>query len=75
MNWFECAFRFIFRSRLQFVLMSLALVLAFHYYDDSVGALTIVPGSNLFFQYCTDVLLTKSWPLTLIVLIAWLMPT
>jgi hypothetical protein len=75
MNWADRAFKFIFRSRLQFILMSLALVLVFHYYDDSVGALTTVAGSNWFLQYCTDVLLTNLWPLTLIILIAWLMPT
>jgi hypothetical protein len=74
MNWVDRAFRFVFRSRLQFLLMGLATVLIFHYYDDSVGRMTVIPQSNLVFQYCTDVLLTKSWPLTLIVLIAWLMP-
>lgn len=74
MSWFDRAFRFIFRSRWQFLLMGLVSVLVFHYYDDSIGALTAVPQSNYWLQYCTDVLLTKSWPLTLIVLIAWLMP-
>jgi hypothetical protein len=73
MNWADRAFKFIVRSRLQFVLMSLALVLVFHYYDDSVGALTTVAGSNWFSQYCTGVLFTNLWPLALIILIAWLM--
>jgi hypothetical protein len=74
MNWIDRAFRFIFRSQLQFVLMAFPVVLVFHYYDDSVGALTIVPGSSLFFQYLTDLLLTRCLPITLILLIAWLMP-
>ena len=75
MNWVDRAFRFIFRSRIQFVLMSLALVLVFNYYDDSVGALTTVAGNNWFFQYCTNVLFTNLWPFTLIILITWLMPS
>jgi hypothetical protein len=74
MNWIDRAFRFIFRSQLQFVLMAFPVVLVFHYYDDSVGALTIVPGSSLFFQYLTDLLLTRCLPIMLILLIAWLMP-
>jgi hypothetical protein len=74
LNWVDRLFRFIFRSRLQFLLMGLASVLVFHYYDHTVGRLTVVPQSNLWFQYFTDVLFTKSWPLTLVVLIAWLMP-
>ena len=75
MNWIERAFRFIFRSQWQFVLMVFPVVLVFHYYDDSVGALTIVPGSSLFFQYLTDLLLTNCLPIMFILLIAWLMPT
>ena len=75
MNWIDRAFRFIFRSQLQFVLMAFPVVLVFHYYDDSVGALTIVPGSSLFFQYLTDLLLTNCLPIMFILLIAWLMPT
>ena len=58
MNWVDRAFRFIFRSRLQFILMSLALVLVFHYYDDSVGPLTTVAGSNWF----SDIALTFYLP-------------
>jgi hypothetical protein len=73
MNWVDRAFRFIFRSRLQFVLMSLAFVLVFHYYDDSIEGLTTVAGSNWFFQYCAVVLFTNLWPMTPIILIAWLM--
>jgi hypothetical protein len=72
MNWADRAFKFIFRSRMQFVLMSLASVLVFHYYDDSIEGL---PGSNWFFQYSTIALFTNLLPITLIILIAWLMPT
>jgi hypothetical protein len=75
MNWIDRAFRFIFRSRLAFVLMSLAGILIFHSFDSSVGVYVIAPTSNLFFLFCIDALLTNIWPLALIVLIAWLMPT
>jgi len=75
MNWFERAFRFIFRSRLQFILTALALVLIVNYYnDDTSMSGTFMYGSNWFLQYCTNILVTNVWPLTLIALVTWLMP-
>jgi hypothetical protein len=75
MDWVDRAFRFIFRSRLQFVLMTLALVLAVHYIYYLLEPTAYVIGGRPVFQYFANFLNTNWWPLTLIVLIAWLMPT
>jgi hypothetical protein len=74
MNWVERAFQFVFRSRLQFVLTALALVFVFHYYDTSTLGVMTLPNAYWLFQYCSDLLFTKICPLSLIALIAWLMP-
>jgi len=76
MDWVGRLFQFIFRSRLQFVLTALALVLVFDFYSDysTVGVMAW-PRALWFFQYCSNFLFNQICLLSFIFLIAWLMPT
>ena len=71
-RWFERMFQFAFRSRLQFILVAVMLVLAFDNYSNFN---THWWTTNWFTMYWMDLLLHQMWSFTLIGLIAWLMPT
>jgi len=86
-NWVGRGFQFIFRSRLQFVLMALPLILAFHCFNFSdlvrptiyswpfeIKYQMFSTDNYWLLQYFNNLVLTQGWPLTLLVLIAWLMP-
>jgi hypothetical protein len=87
-NWVVRGFQYIFRSRLQFVLMALPVILAIHCYSFSdlvrptiyswpfeIKYQMFSTDNYWLFQYFNNLVLTQGWPLTLLVLIAWLMPT
>jgi hypothetical protein len=76
MDWFDRAFRFLFRSRLQFGLMALASVLISYYYNNDTSLTgTFMYGSEGSSLFYFDILVANVWPLSLIVLVTWLMPT
>jgi hypothetical protein len=80
--WIERLFRFVFRSRVQFILMAAVLVLVSHYFSQSDSYWPTEWPTNgnwilldWFYGYCVTLLLTQMWSFTLIGLIAWLMPS
>jgi hypothetical protein len=80
MNWMDSAFRFVFRSRLRFVTISLPVVLILQLFissgsgepADFVNAMYFTNG---FLEMGSNFFIAEIWPLTVIALITWLMPT